>query len=1027
MAKRPWISLILVILITMGALVSIVDNGVDFSMRQEDFTPDNPIIEASQIVDEAFSSTANKLSVVRADNVFTKQAFLAALEYEKALLDNATVLDFLATSDGSSIISPIKGIAMGIAMSPPANIPNPTLDQMIGIISTMNDTQVATAAGFALDPAVETPESQMLRGLFSSDLSFDGGKASAVGSLILLTCDKDMFTDGMESTLKLENAIASVVDNVAADLVGTGVKVQAMNEGIFMDEMGDIALNDLSMLFPLALVCIVALMILMYRDFWDMVVSLLCLLTAIVWTFGFGTAIGIGITTVSMAVPILVLGLGIDYGIHLVFRYREKRVEGGDAVEAAGYTMSTVGEALLLATFTTVVAFLSYLTSSMQMLADFGLLSALGILSSFVVMLLTMPATQALRDKRAEAKGIDLQDTYRYRDRQENSRDIVGSISGLGGRMAAARPIVTLAIAGIVLVGFGVASLDLDYEFDLFDFIPEGTEEAEIIQFIATEFGSTGQASASVLVYGDATDPALIAAMEKSVERMAGSPHVLMVNGDARAEHLGTVLHEAFLDANTSPTYKFMYQQAFGANGKILSAATELQVVSALGILVMEETDAMENHGVPPTYLPKIASVMNTYEGKNVTRIIVTVSDTLDSDVALEIREGLLTAVKPLEGFDPIVTSDLIAQAVVMDEMSDSQMESLFLTLVITAVVLSLVMYFLYQAPALGILAIIPTLISVVAVWGTMALLSVPMNVMTITIAALTVGMGVTYGIHINHRYEFELRQGLSPREAAKRTTRLTGKGVLGAALTTFVGFGVIGFSIMVPIQQFGLIAALSILFSYIGATFVLPSMLVIWAERRPRPVQRQILRSGRYMVTRVVRVPLTGRAYAPGVRNSVILFIDKDEEALASADLAPEEEDVLLDEAPVEVVAIEEPAPEDEPEAISELVESVSDEDFEPEEDEIPEKKKKRRWGRKMREAEDTPVLTAEGSEDDDVDSEEAPAEEIDGDAPEETIVEDEIPEKKKKRRWGRKKKDDEPAAADESEESSDEEGNDA
>ncbi|MDR0198865.1 MAG: MMPL family transporter [Methanomassiliicoccaceae archaeon] len=129
-------------------------------------------------------------------------------------------------------------------------------------------------------------------------------------------------------------------------------------------------------------------------------------------------------------------------------------------------------------------------------------------------------------------------------------------------------------------------------------------------------------------------------------------------------------------------------------------------------------------------------------------------------------------------------------------------------------------------------MATIPTLVSVVMVWGTMAVLGIPLNVMTLTIASLAVGLGVTYGIHISNRYATELkRNGLSPEDAIRKTMRETGKGVFAAAITTIAGFGVMGFSKILPLYQFGIITAMAITFGYIGSIFVLPSLLVIWGR----------------------------------------------------------------------------------------------------------------------------------------------------------------------------------------------------
>lgn len=822
MGKKPWVSIGIVLLITLVALGSIVVNGVDFAMNEEDFVPDNPVIEANEIVGDAFSVTQSAISVVRADNVFTKAAFLSALEFEQAIMSDANVTEFLIdpTNNTNSITSPVKILSSAMMGVPPYTV---TLQELIVFIDSMNDAQIQSLSAMIL----AAPEMQSMHGLFTKDLSIVDF-AQAEGALMIINLNQAKIVDDGMSLLEFETLVDGIARNISAtDLaLENDVRVQLLGENLLMNDMGALAQEDLGMLFPIALVAIFAILIFMYRDLLDTLVSVSCLILAVIWTFGFGILTGVGINTVSMAVPILVLGLGIDYGLHLVFRYRERRMDGGDAEESAGYTLSTVGEALLLATFTTVVAFLSYLTSSMQMLADFGVLSALGIMSSFVIMLMVVPATQVIRDRRAEAKGIVLHDTFRYRDRKSGSKDYVGDVAGIGGRLAASKPLVALAITGIVLVGFGYGALNISYEFDLFDFLPEDTEGADLLLFIFEEFDSKGMSTASVLMYGDATDPELIRAMEASITMMVDTPEVINVSGVVNARYIGSVLLGANSTTNDS-TYQELYPQFFDdSTGAIRDNTTQTNVQYLLYLLTMEEK---------PEILTALASVIGTHEGENVTQILVPVSDSMDNDEILSLRANLMSDIQPITdlGVEATVTGANIAGAVVIEEMSDNQMQSLLITLLFTVISLALVMFYLYRTPLLGVMAVIPTLVSVVAVWGTMFLLDISLNVMTLTIAALTVGMGVTYGIHIVHRFDAELRDGSSVEDAIVRTTRQTGKGVLGAALTTSIGFGIIGFSAMVPMQQFGIITVIAILYSYLGATLILPSMLVLWGRRK--------------------------------------------------------------------------------------------------------------------------------------------------------------------------------------------------
>jgi predicted RND superfamily exporter protein len=100
-------------------------------------------------------------------------------------------------------------------------------------------------------------------------------------------------------------------------------------------------------------------------------------------------------------------------------------------------------------------------------------------------------------------------------------------------------------------------------------------------------------------------------------------------------------------------------------------------------------------------------------------------------------------------------------------------------------------------------------------------------------VGSLTVGLGVTYAIHITHRYIEELDRQRDVDKALKKCLENTGLALFGAAATTVGGFLVLIWSTMPPMQQFGSISAMAIMFSMISSIFVLPSMLRIWARVR--------------------------------------------------------------------------------------------------------------------------------------------------------------------------------------------------
>jgi uncharacterized membrane protein YdfJ with MMPL/SSD domain len=147
-------------------------------------------------------------------------------------------------------------------------------------------------------------------------------------------------------------------------------------------------------------------------------------------------------------------------------------------------------------------------------------------------------------------------------------------------------------------------------------------------------------------------------------------------------------------------------------------------------------------------------------------------------------------------------------------------------------IILTAVFWYTDGQPLLGIISMLPVLLVLVWILGTMVTIGYTLNVMTILIGALTVGLGVTYAIHISHRFIEEMEHHHSLDKAINNTVKNTGSALFGAAMTTVLGFGVLFFAILPPMKQFGTMTALTILYSFLSSVWVLPSMLVIWARQ---------------------------------------------------------------------------------------------------------------------------------------------------------------------------------------------------
>lgn len=202
----------------------------------------------------------------------------------------------------------------------------------------------------------------------------------------------------------------------------------------------------------------------------------------------------------------------------------------------------------------------------------------------------------------------------------------------------------------------------------------------------------------------------------------------------------------------------------------------------------------------------------------------------LDND-GLEYMRAELAANTPStlssnEEYTVSITGGHVLTSVTVNEIQSTQISSTLLSILLAAIVL----IFIYRNVELGLIATLPTILATVWIMATMWKVGITLNVLTVMVTALTVGLGIDYAIHIVERYREE-REHKSERQAIESTIKLTGSAILISGLTTVCGFGVLFLSPMPLVRNFGIITAATIIYSVLIAIFVLPSL--IWMSNR--------------------------------------------------------------------------------------------------------------------------------------------------------------------------------------------------
>lgn len=557
----------------------------------------------------------------------------------------------------------------------------------------------------------------------------------------------------------------------------------------------------------------------------DTLVTVLAIGMAVTWMNGYGYLRFGEAGQMTQIIPILLIGLGVDYSIHMGSRYREE-VSAGRTVDASiEAAIRTVGIALILATVTTAVGFMTNLVNEIPALREFGELAAVGIVASFILMLTFVPAVRELLDRRGERKGTFEPSSL---DSAENKRlpRLIGKASWLPKHAATATLIVTLIFGG--LGAFGTSRLEAGFSF--LDFIPTTSPLRSTFQTLLDDYGGGFGETTQILIEGDTATPSAWNAMVESTANMADTEYVTLFGDQAAAESPVSLFFE--LASQESPRFDMS-----------VGLAAQVAGMSPGVALVSDGADMTALYDAMFAAAPEDAGRVLTADYQ---AALFTIQTHAGEEGAAQLREDLAVDFKPVTdaGLSAVATSDEIISAVIIQTLQDSQLSSLLLTLAAALVLLVANFWFEVRRPLLGVITTVPVVLVVLWSFALMTLFGIPFGPVTATISALAIGIGIPYMIHVTHRYEEDRVRTDSENDAIEQTLVHTGGALGGSAITTVAGFGILVTSSTIPFRQFGFVTAYTILLALIAAVLVLPSMLVLWdrwhRSRGEDPIARQ-------------------------------------------------------------------------------------------------------------------------------------------------------------------------------------------
>lgn len=538
-------------------------------------------------------------------------------------------------------------------------------------------------------------------------------------------------------------------------------------------EIGSAISSEQVRLLPVALLALVLALFALLRRFLDVLLPVITATLSIVWILGIMGALGLALNVVTSIVPILLIVVGSTQDVHLLAEFRRGKSKGISTRRALDNMGRKMGRTVVLTFITTFVGFLSVGLSRIEMLWQFGLLVAVGLLLNFLITITLIPAALALLVKdgdSARAGALSRRREGRLADHYWHW-------------LYARRKWVVGGMILITLVSMaGIPAIKVNH--NPMDSLASHSEVRAHITQVNKDL--SGLESFSVVVRSGIQDTFLKA---RYLEQLVAIQEFLAKQGLARsstsfADYL-SLLNGAFqeLDAPALPDSDEVVNE--------LMIFLDYQRVAGYVSPDYSEARLVVRHDISST-----AELRGFIKG---------------------LRQYLDENLDP--GLSARVTGDSVLTLSATDGMIYGQLQSILLLLGFIVAIVAL----LFTDLRAGLLAALPNAFPVVVLFGFMGYADIPLNIGTTMAATIAIGIAVDDTMHFMLRYNQELKFYKVQSHAVQQTIRGEMLPVFATSLALILGFSVFALSDFTPIAQFGVLSALVIVTALLADFMLTP------------------------------------------------------------------------------------------------------------------------------------------------------------------------------------------------------------
>ena len=580
--------------------------------------------------------------------------------------------------------------------------------------------------------------------------------------------------------------------------------------------------SDLTVFGAGILVFIIATLALIFRRIRFVVLPLITCALCLVIILGFLSWIDWRLTVISSNFVLLLLIITLALTIHLIVRYRELQSNNPESNQhkLVSQTVISMAKPCLYTVLTTIVAFTSLVVSDIRPVIDFGWMMTMGISLALVIAFIIIPAGMVLLGKGP------------HTSLQDNSSAFTAKFAWLTEHYGTLILLTALSLAA--LSAYGISKLEVENRF--IDYFRSDTEIYRGMETIDTALGGT--TPLDIIIQAPVFDEPTI----NDVEEFESTDDDYFLDDDyAFEDEYGDMEEELAQDDASGLAESYWFSSAGLADLEklqtFIDAQPEVGKVNSLVQLYAVARD-LSNRDLNDL---EIAIMRQSLSDEIYQQMVAPylLEDIDEARIQLRAMEtgGQLRRAELLEKIHQYAIDEVgIAPEnirftgilVLYNNMLQSLYKSQIVTLGAVFIGIMIMFLVLFQSVKISIIAILPNFLAAGIVLGSMGIFGIPLDMMTITIAAITVGIGVDHAIHYLTRFKREFSLDSNYIGAMHRAHASIGQALFYTSITIIAGFSILALSNFIPSVYFGLLTGLAMLAALLGSMTLLPQLIIL-------------------------------------------------------------------------------------------------------------------------------------------------------------------------------------------------------